>query len=46
MKIYQLKKNAQTIGVDLSTKVTEIGDGARVTLQIWDTGGQGYLNIG
>ena len=33
------EKNTQTIGVDLFTKVTEI-DGTRITLQIWDTGGQ------
>ena len=33
------KKNSQTIGVDLFTKVTEI-NGERITLQIWDTGGQ------
>jgi len=33
------EKNSQTIGVDLFTKVTEI-NGERITLQIWDTGGQ------
>lgn len=33
------EKNTQTIGVDLFTKVTEI-NGERITLQIWDTGGQ------
>ena len=34
------KRNTQTIGVDLSTKVIDLNDEQRITLQIWDTGGQ------
>jgi len=29
----------QTIGVDLFTKIADV-EGSKVTLQIWDTGGQ------
>ena len=34
------QRNTQTIGVDLSTKVIDMNEDERITLQIWDTGGQ------
>jgi len=33
------ENNMQTIGVDLFTKIADV-EGSKVTLQIWDTGGQ------
>ena len=36
----KLKRNTQTIGVDLSTKQIDLNEDQRITLQIWDTGGQ------